>query len=218
MVNRGLGWERVKCVIYEQFSEEPWYDDILSYLLQRYNSIEKRTIETFRYVACHPRNRNTFSYEYASILRDAGSVFSSVLDKLVRETSSLSKQLDIRDYRKWLMQLDIPRHTPKKIDRIYSVSVDINYPLKEKVLLPLFQLKDEKEKLTWWEAYNNVKHSDIDKFHAGNFENAMNSVATLAILLALFVKGGEGRLFVNPGFYHLEEYLQDLLFFKPTLS
>jgi len=219
MTNQGMGWERVECVIYKHFSKEPWYYDIASYLFQRYNSIEMRLMETFRYVACHPRNKNTFSYEYASILRDAGSVFSSVLDRLVRETSSISKQrLDIRDYRKWLMQLEIPRHTPKKIDRIYSISVNINCPLKERVLLPFSQFKNKKERLKWWEAYNNVKHSELDKFHDGNFENAMNSVAALAILLALFIKGGEGKLFIKPGFYHPEEYLQNFLFFKTEPS
>jgi len=84
MTNQGMGWERVECAIYKHFSKEPWYYDITSYLFQRYSSIEMRLMETFRYVACHPRNKNTFSYEYASILRDAGSVFSSVLDRLVR--------------------------------------------------------------------------------------------------------------------------------------
>ena len=128
-----LGWERVRCVIKEKFGKEPWYNDILSYLLQRYASIERRLIDTLRYVACHPENRNTFSYEYASILRDSGSVFSSVLDRLIRETTAISKEPDISDYKKWLLKLDIPRCMSDRIDRIYSISVDINYPLGENV-------------------------------------------------------------------------------------
>jgi hypothetical protein len=213
MTDLGWGWERVRCIIKEKFGKEPWYNDILSYLLQRYASIERRLIDTFRYVACHPENRNTFSYEYASILRDSGSVFSSVLDRLVRETTAVSEEPDISDYKKWLLKLDIPRYMSNRIDRIYSISVDINYPLEENVLLPFLQWKNEKGKLKWWEAYNNVKHSDVDNFRDGNLENAMNSVAALAVILALFTEG-EGKLFINPGFYHPEEYLNKRLFFK----
>jgi hypothetical protein len=58
-----------------------------------------------------------------------------------------------------------------------------------------------------------VKHSDVDNFRDGNLENTMNSVAALAVILALFTEG-EGKLFINPGFYHPEEYLNKRLFFK----
>lgn len=160
-------------------------------------------IETFRYVACHPNNRNTFSYEYASILRDAGSVFGSVMDRLVRETSSVSGQLDIRKYREWLRS---------EVENIHSLAAEINYPLAERVLLPFLTLKDENGRLEWWNAYNELKHSDIDKFQVGNFENALNSVAALAILVTLM--GEVPTLFPNVGFFEPEEYLQSLLFFK----
>jgi hypothetical protein len=212
-----VGWGRVKCVINDKYGKEDWFGEIVSYLLQRYSSIEDRILETFRFVACNSGNRHAFSYEYASILRDAGSVFGSVMDRLIRKTEMVSGQLDIRNYRKWLMELDIPEHRDR-IRKIYSVSVDINYPLQEKVLLPFRQFSDDKKRLDWWEAYNDVKHSDIDKFHAGNFENALNSVAALSILLALSMCGREGRLLVNPGLYEPEEYLQSLLFFKPVAN
>jgi hypothetical protein len=200
---RGRGYSRVQDLIDNKFRREPWYGEVLSYLLQRYSSIEGRMIETFRYVACHPNNRNTFSYEYASILRDAGSVFGSVMDRLVRETSSVSGQLDIRKYREWLRS---------EVENIHSLAAEINYPLAERVLLPFLTLKDENGRLEWWNAYNELKHSDIDKFQVGNFENALNSVAALAILVTLM--GEVPTLFPNVGFFEPEEYLQSLLFFK----
>jgi hypothetical protein len=212
-----MTWIRIQSILYEKYREENWYDEIMSYLLQRYASIENRLIETFRYVTCNSSNRHTFSYEYASILRDAGSVFGSVIDRSIRRTKTVSKRLSMEHYGKWLTGLDIPERDDK-ISKIYSASVDINYPIKEKVLLPFIQLKDDNGKLDWWEAYNDVKHSDIDKFSAGNFENALNSVAALSILLSLFVHDADGRLLVNPGFYEPEEYLQSLLFFKSTIS
>ena len=217
------GWSRIGDDIKRKFGKEPWYGDVHAYLIQRYNSIENRMIETFRYVACHPDNRNTFSYEYASMLRDAGSVFGSVMDRLVRETSPDSGLLDIRDYTRWLRQLDI-EFSRGKFAKIHFIAADINYPLKKRALFPYLPLKDEDGRLEWWNAYNDVKHSDIDKFHVGNFENSLNSVAALAILLALF--GEEEsysiRLFYQIGFYlfnrpptpEWEEYQLSLLFFK----
>lgn len=200
------GYTRVGNAIYGKLGKEMWYRDILSYIRRRYDSIESRMIGTFRYVDCHPGNRNTFSYEYASILRDAGSVFGSVMDRLVRETSLGSGQLDIRDYRRWLT---------REVKNIHSIAADINYPLAERLLLPFHSLKEEDGRLEWWNAYTDVKHSDIGKFQIGNFENTLNSVAALAILLQLAKpKGVRIRLFPNIGFYYPENYLQRLLFFK----
>lgn len=202
------GYRRVKTIIYDKFGKESWYGNVSSYLLQRYRPIEDRMINSFRYVSCHPNNRNTFSYEYASILRDAGSVFGSVMDRLVRESVSVSRQLDIRDYRKWLI---------REVENVHMIATEISFSLRpravEGLLLPFLPLRDEDSRLDWWDAYNDVKHSDIDRFKVGNFENALNSMAALAILLTLIAKIGT-KLFVNIGFFYPEEYLQSLLFFK----
>jgi len=201
----GHGYTRVKNLIHSKFGKETWYGDVLSYILQRYSSIETRMIGTFRYVDCHPKNRNTFSYEYASILRDVGSVFGSAMDRLVRETSSVSGQLDIRNYMELLKS---------EVENIHSIAADVNYPLAERLLVPFQPLREKNGKLKWWNAYTDVKHFDIDKFQIGNFENTLNSVAALAILLELTSPRSLSRLFPNIGFYHPESYLQRLLFFK----
>jgi len=198
------GYKDVEALLWRKFRKAKWYEDVLSYLLKRYYSIENRIIETFRYVDCHPSNRATFSYEYSSILRDAGSVFGSTMDRLVKETRSISALLDIRDYAKWLRE---------EVENIPLIAAEINYPSEERLLLPFLPLNDEKSRLNWWHAYNEVKHSDIDKFHVGNFENALNSLAALAILLALYQLHYGGRLFPNI-YYSPEKYPESLLFFK----
>ena len=199
------GYMRVKNIIYSKFGKEPWYNHILSYIIQRYFSIEDRMIETFRYVHCHPNNQKTFSYEYASILRDSGSVFSSVVDRLVKETSSVSRRLNIKDYLNWLRQ---------EVENIHLIAAEINYPLPCTLLVPFNTLKDGNIP-KWWTAYNHVKHMEIDKIHEGNFENALNSVAALAILLALMEPGGiKIKLFPYIGFFYPKEYMESLLFFK----
>lgn len=144
--------------------------------------------------------------QYASILRDVGSVFGSAMDRLVRETSSVSEQLNIRNYMEWLKS---------EVENIHSIATDVNYPLAERLLVPFQPLREENSKLKWWNAYTDVKHFDIDKFQIGNFENTLSSVAALAILLELTSpRKGLPRLFPNIGFYYPESYLQRLLFFK----
>jgi hypothetical protein len=98
-------YSRIKSVLFNKFKEEQWFREVLSYMMIRYDSIESRMIETFRYVDCNPLNYGVFSYEYASILRDAGSVFGSIMDTLVRKSDSVPRknEYDVRDYRKWLI-------------------------------------------------------------------------------------------------------------------
>lgn len=186
---------RIKQILYKKFKEEPWFSKVLSYTIVRYQSIESRMIETFRFVDCNPENYGVFSYEYASILRDSGSVFGSIMDSLVRETSSEEpkKKYDIRDYRKWLI---------REIEKIHLVSVGLIYPIQQRFLLPFYRIEDEDKKLEWWTAYNYVKHSDISKFKDGNLGNALNSLGALAILYAIMdsKNGSQIRLFNQIGF------------------
>lgn len=85
------------------------------------------------------KNNNTFSYEYSSILRDIGSAFSSVLDKLVRKTSTHEQEkYDVRDYRKWLVS---------NIPKIDSISLQINFIIP-KYLVPFSMLVNDDTKNT----------------------------------------------------------------------
>ena len=97
---------------YWKWHDQAWYPAIETYLDQRYSAIEARFMDTLRFVELHPDNRSTFSYEYASILRDAGSVFDSTMRKLaegdkfplgrkeirVRHGTLSLFSLEIRDY------------------------------------------------------------------------------------------------------------------------
>ena len=143
-------------------------------------------------------NSNVFSYEYGSILRDSGSVFGSIMDKLVRATKSISPKtmLDIRNYREWLRE---------NVENIHSATVGISYPLKRRFLMPFLSFEDEKTP-QWWLGYNNIKHSDIDKFEDGNLGNVLNSLGALAILYALMDdENGAGiKLFEDIGFFKPE--------------
>lgn len=195
MVEMRFHYSRIKNILYHKFKEKPWFLAVLSYTLIRFHSIESRMIETFRYVDCNPENYDVFSYEYASILRDSGSVFGSIMDRLVRETSSqpTEREYNMGDYRKWLI---------KEVENVHLVSVGLVYPVQQRFLLPFHQIEQENERLEWWTAYNNVKHIDISKFKDGNLGNTLHSIGALAVLYAVMDKnnGSQIRLFDEIGF------------------
>ena len=75
-----------------KFGSNPWYNSLFGYLLLRYKQIEGRVKETSRYVEIQSDNKGTYSYEFGSIIRDIGSVFSSLLDCIVDKTTKKPKK------------------------------------------------------------------------------------------------------------------------------
>ena len=71
-------------MIRDKYQGKEWFLQATKYLSSRLSSVESRLITAFRFVELHTENRMSFSYEFASILRDLGSTFSSVADILVR--------------------------------------------------------------------------------------------------------------------------------------
>src|SRR5215217_9457148 len=77
---------------YQDHHEEGWYIEAWEYLKERRTFVQKRFIECTRYVEVHCENCNTFSFEFASILRDCGSVFGSVLDAMIKGSAFRSRR------------------------------------------------------------------------------------------------------------------------------
>jgi hypothetical protein len=165
--------------------------------MARYDFIEERTIATFRYVDPDPKNATAFAYEYGSILRDAGSAFASTLDRFVSGGSTSSKEHSISDYRKFLTA---------SVPNISWVCLRLRYARTSVFLRPFIALRDEKERMAWWDAYNHIKHSEIDMLQEGNLVNSLNGVASLAVLRAL-MGGATIRLFDEIGFVTPEDWV-----------
>src|SRR5260370_15405907 len=86
-----------------------------------------------RYVEVHSENCDAFSYEFAGILRDCGSVFPSVLDAMIRGSGFRRKrQTDIADYKAFLGAQD---------DRLYLYSVQFRSRFPNGLILPLYSLR-----------------------------------------------------------------------------
>lgn len=153
-----------------------WLNEIRDYLELRYPPIVNRLINVFRYVDLHPVNNDTFSYEFASILRDIGSVFTSVLDSFVKGVGKEPKYLkyhDIRDYRDFLLE---EFHDLTKISAILNVDFD------QKLVFAFKGFNKKNVNSVWWRAYNNVKHSDIEHLKDGCLSNVIYAFSALTML------------------------------------
>ena len=69
----------------------------------RFLPIVDRLDNTLRYVDLNPKNMSVFSYEFASILRDIGSIFSSICDSYVSGVKNDNKIHTITHFRRFLL-------------------------------------------------------------------------------------------------------------------
>ncbi len=173
-----------------KYGASRWFKETSDYLGQRYQQEEGRMEEAFKFVTLSRDNGSVYSYEFSSILRDTGSSIGSVLDMLIRNTTTKPrKYYNFRDYCLFL-STNIPDI------HLRSVSVNSLFPM---VLIPFSALGTTQPKPKWWLAYTKVKHSEVSDCKQANLSNALGSLAALAILgtlLACFIRT---RLFVNVG-------------------
>lgn len=194
--------------LHTKYGKNPWFLEALGYLSIRYHPIQTRILDTLRYVELAPLNGTAFSYEFGSIIRDVGSTFSSVLDKMVKNTTTkVAKRHDIRDYLEFLI---------KEVENIEEVAVQLATPFTRNLIIPFSDIKKDENRLKWWDAYNNLKHSEIDNFKDGCLSNTFYGMASLAILYTLMhpKRRAEGILFPLIGFFKPMESLGPIIFPK----
>lgn len=70
------------------------------------------------------------------------------------------------------------------------------------------------QKIPWWGAYTDLKHSEIDNRDKGNLKNCFDGLASLAVLFALMHEHGlhGTKVFSNAGFREPREELENSLF------
>jgi hypothetical protein len=181
-----------------KYKKEEWFAGAAFYWSSRFPPIKARLQDTFRYVELHTENRSAFSYEYASILRDCGSVFGSIVDVFVRRTTGASEgvQYNFGDYRDFLK---------REIPDIHHVSIQVRRLFPNGMIVPFEDLKTDRGLPQWWNAYNEIKHAEYDKFRLGNLENCVTALAALAILGHLMGEWVNEPVFVNVGIAYKED-------------
>lgn len=155
-------------MIISKISSAEWFPALKSYLDNRFDAIYERYLETFRYVSPHPLNKSAFSYEYSSILRDVGSVFDTVMKKIIDEEETHYDR-NIGGQLKYL------RDNMRDFE---NYRVRFNYSRKY-----LFPFELNKNGIPeWWNHYNSVKHDDMDSFSSGCFQYVTVGMAALYVL------------------------------------
>lgn len=186
-----------EAVLRDRFEGEEWFSRAKSYWESRFPSVEARLGTALRYVQLRRENRDTFSYEFSSILRDAGSIFGSVADALVRGASAAPKRrYDFPDYRDFLR---------KEHPDLHRRTVDLRAVFPASVVVPFEELQTKRGIPAWWKAYNDVKHREYDEFRKGNLGNCVTAVCALAVLGALMGTFVSDSLFVNVGIVYKED-------------
>lgn len=176
-------------ILQSKFGGQSWFSYAALYLSSRFPSVESRLQTTFRYVELHSENRDTFSYEFSSILRDSGSIFGSVADALVRGVGALRKrEYNFGHYRDFLL---------REIPDLYKRSVCLRPCFPAGIVVPFEELQTGSPK--WWDAYNKAKHHDYLEFRMGNLENCLLAISGLALLAHLMGVFVSDPLFVNVG-------------------
>lgn len=179
--------------LYEVMMGQDWAKAPLDYLTTTHHAIVSRFEESFRYVSLRPENAETFSYEFASILRDACSAFGSFSDAVIRASSSnvgKKKKLEIDDFFDFYSQYapDLPK------GYIDVAGVPEAYRLQP------FWGWSKGQPPRWWTAHNKIKHSEYDNIKQGNLQNATNAVAAVETTLRRATKNQRGtRLFSDYG-------------------
>jgi hypothetical protein len=191
------GQRNILTGFFQDHHEKEWYIQASEYLKERRAFVQKRFVECMRYVDVHSENSEAFSYEFASILRDCGSVFSSVLDAMIKGSAFSAKaQTTIAHYKSFLKAQD---------DTVYLYSVHFRSRFPDGLILPLYSLKNTKSP-KWWDAYNEVKHSEYDAYRCGNLGNATTALASLVILETMLVcKMRSDEVWANIGLQYEEE-------------
>lgn len=180
-----------------KFGNEAWFSHAASYLFSRFPSVEARLQTAFRYVELHTENRSIFSYEFASVLRDSGSIFGSVADALVRGARDTPKrEYDFGDYRDFLLQ---------EIPDIHRRTVHLRPCFPCGIVVPFEELYGGTGIPKWWHAYNQVKHREYHEFRMGNLENCITAVSGLALLGQLMGVFVSDALFANVGIAYDEK-------------
>jgi len=173
-----------KYPIFIQNRTKQWFIDLIIFMENRYKAIVDRFIQSNRYLDFDPRNYRAFSYEYASLIRDIGSCFSSSLDHLLKK--SCIKPVRGNNY----TVFDFSRYLNEYIDDIQKIGVILNYDFNEKYVYPFQGFESDKVNSVWWDAYNDLKHNELYSKTSGCLSNFVYSFSALTILLDAVTKRG----------------------------
>lgn len=138
---------------------------------------------TKRFVEPTKDNYNTYSMEYTKIILSACSEIE-VVCRLICEIIDDSK--DYTSKNNSIKMHGLSKTLFGRFPNIYKAKQNI--PFQHEAVCPFKEWKNSLQRLSWWDAYNNIKHARYNCFSQSTLINALNSVAALIILNSYLYK------------------------------
>ena len=134
-----------------------------------YLFLEKQLIACRDYVDFSVQNKECFSNAFASLILDAGGELDTVFKVLCNQLDESAKGGCISQYKSVILE------NWKEIEQC-----NVRVFQSEYRLCPFSNWTDQT--LEWWDNYNELKHSRVERFCKGNLHNALNIFSAMFIL------------------------------------
>ena len=140
--------------------------------------LENKFLSTANYVEIHPANFHSFSNEYALLLQSIGAELDNFFK--VYCGYGLTDRKTIADYAAFMLS-DFPSITTESI-KVLGTDIEVT-PFEG------WNTATPAQSLSWWIAFDNIKHNRIGNFPEANQENVLNMLAALYLLeVRMFTK------------------------------
>ena len=146
-----------------------------------YMMLEKDVINITKYIKILPVNYKTCSDEIIKVLLSVSAEFE-IMCKLICGLDGNSSK-NINDYLTFLSE-NIEKFEEYKIKIKTTKSIII----KPFIIIEKTNGPKVTKTLSWWRAYNHVKHNRFEKYEEGSFLNLLNSLAALFFLEMYYIK------------------------------
>lgn len=142
-------------------------------LCRAYKILESDVIKVFEYVEPSDVNKATYSHRIYELFLRAATEFESNCKRILEVNGyKITSRTNISDYFKI--------NSATKLSE-YKVYLNIWHP-NEKKIQP-FQEWNNSATLSWYQAYNKVKHNRQTEFNNASLENLINAVAGVYVIL-----------------------------------
>ena len=136
-----------------------------------YRMLEDKFLASTNFVEISPSNFQTFSNEYALLLQSIGAELDNFFK--VYCGFSLTDRKNIVDYTTFILS-DYPSITRQKV-KVLGTNIDVTPFLGWNTAAPA-------QSLSWWQAFDKVKHNRHGSFSEASQGNVLNILAALYIL------------------------------------
>ena len=136
-----------------------------------YRMLEDKFLSTANYVEISPANFSAFSNEYALLLQSIGAELDNFFK--VYCGFNLTDRKNIADYANTILSV-FPAITTTQI-RVLETNITVA-PFRA------WNTTTPAQSLSWWQAFDDIKHNRNGNFHEANQENVLNMLAALYIL------------------------------------